>query len=265
VEAFLLMKNTSWWLVLILILGATGAGYYYWQRSQAPPPVQIETPPAPQAPAEPQIRHPLAEAQPGPPLPALNESDGAMQDAMAGVVGKKSLDQFFPLNDMARRFVATIDNLPRKKVAQRLMPVKPVPGRLVTSGEGENLAIAAANYSRYTPYVRLAEAVDSKKLVAMYVHFYPLFQQAYVELGYPTGYFNDRLVEAIDNLLATPESQGPVRLIQPKVLYQFADPELEALPAGQKILVRVGNENAARIKVKLREIRQEVAGEGPKR
>lgn len=27
-----------------------------------------------------------------------------------------------------------------------------------------------------------------------YVRLYPLFQKAYVELGYPNGYFNDRLI-----------------------------------------------------------------------
>jgi hypothetical protein len=46
-------------------------------------------------------------------------------------------------------------------------------------------------------------------------------------------------------------------------MYEFADPNLEALSAGEKILLRMGAENAAKIKVKLREIRhalQETAG-----
>jgi len=40
------------------------------------------------------------------------------------------------------------------------------------------------------------QLVDAKKLVSVYVHLYPLFQQAYVGLGYPDGYFNDRLVQS---------------------------------------------------------------------
>jgi hypothetical protein len=93
--------------------------------------------------------------------------------------------------------VATIDNLPRQTAAQRLMPVKPVAGTFLTSTTGPYAEIKAENYLRYRPYVQVMEAVEAKKLVAAYVHFYPLFQDAYRELGYPTGYFNDRLVEAV--------------------------------------------------------------------
>ena len=108
--------------------------------------------------------------------------------------------------------------------------------------------------------VALVHAVDSKQLVAIYVRFYPLFQQAYRELGYPDGYFNDRLVAVIDHLLATPDVKPPIALVQPKVLYQYADSELEALSAGQKAMLRVGPDNAAVLKAELREIRYRVAG-----
>jgi DUF3014 family protein len=261
------MKNTSWWLVVILILGGAGAGYYYWQRSQEPPPrppARTETPPAPKASAEPQILHPLPETPPEQPLPALSESDQAMRAALAGLISQTSLSQFFHLNDIIRRFVVTVDNLPRRKVAQRLMSVNPVPGRFLVTGEGETGYISPENPSRYTPAVRLAEGVDARKLVAVYVHFYPLFQQQYAELGYPSGYFNDRLIEVMDHLLAAPDVQGPVKLVRPKVLYEFADPNLESLSAGQKILVRMGGENSARVKAKLREIRGELTSQAPK-
>ncbi|HQU43635.1 MAG TPA: DUF3014 domain-containing protein, partial [Pirellulales bacterium] len=42
-------------------------------------------------------------------------------------------------------------------------------------------------------------------------------------------YFNDRLVSVIDHLLAAPEPAGPVALVQPKIIYKFADPQLESL------------------------------------
>lgn len=41
-------------------------------------------------------------------------------------------------------------------------------------------------------------------------------------------------------------------------LYMFADPELEARSAGQKILIRTGPANANAIKAKLGEIRNKV-------
>ena len=164
-------------------------------------------------------------------------------------MGKQaSLGNIVISQDLARRIVATVDNLPRQKAGTKLLPVKAPASSFVTSRTGQVLTLGPANYARYAPYVKLAQAVDVKQLVGLYVYFYPLFQQAYEELGYPKKYFNDRLVEVIDDLLAAPEVNGPVKLVRPKVMYEFADPELEALPAGQKVLIRMGPENAASIK-----------------
>lgn len=74
------------------------------------------------------------------------------------------------------------------------------------------------------------------------MRIYPLFQQVYRELGYANGNFNDRLVDAIDDLLAATVGQGPIRLIQPKVFYEYADPGLEQRSVGQKIMMRMGSE-----------------------
>ncbi|MBV8306409.1 MAG: DUF3014 domain-containing protein, partial [Gammaproteobacteria bacterium] len=48
----------------------------------------------------------------------------------------------------------------------------------------------------------------------------------------------------------------PVR--QPKVFWEYADPNLESRPAGQKLLIRMGPQNARIIKAKLREFRAEI-------
>ena len=131
-----------------------------------------------------------------------------------------------------------------------------MPGTFRVGGPEGSVAIGADNAARYAPYVLAMEAVDSAKLVALYVRLYPLFQEAYAELGYPSRYFNDRLFEVIDHLLATPDVQGSVALVQPKVLYEYADPALQDLSAGQKILVRMGGENEAKVKAKLRELKR---------
>jgi hypothetical protein len=47
------------------------------------------------------------------------------------------------------------------------------------------------------------------------------------------------------------------------VRYEFADPELEMRPAGQKILLRMGSANAALIKAKLSEFRTGIAKQSP--
>jgi len=253
--------------VVVVLLAAAGFAVYYfgpWSRPPVLPPAPRVEAPRVQPPAAPQgPQNPIATTEPAQPLPTVKESDPAMRDAITGLVGADAFQRFFEPEDILHRIVATIDNLPRKSYASRLDPVKTPAGAFATAGKDETLAIAPANAARYAPYVRTLEAVDPDKLVAAYVHFYPLFQKAYVDLGYPNGYFNDRLVEVIDDLLATPDVQGPIRLVVPHVLYEYADPELQSRSAGQKVLLRMGRENAAKVKAKLREIRTRVAKAKP--
>ena len=260
------MKRTTWWVLLVVILGVGAAAYYYWQRSRQQPvppqPSQTEAPPAPVSTA-PAILHPL-DTGPAQPLPALGESDAATSEALAGLLDRKSLTQLLYPDLMIRRIVATIDNLPRKKAPMRMMPVKPVPPLFARAGTQDNMVISPGNSTRYAAYVLVAQAVDARKLVGVYIRLYPLFQKAYEELGFPKAYFNDRLVETLDHLLDAPDIKGPIKLTQPKVMYEFADPDLEARSAGQKIMIRMGSENAAKVKAKLREIRQEVTRREPK-
>lgn len=251
--------------LIVAILAGAAALYTYMQKESPPAdaPAMAVVPPAAPAPAETPVEvpdypiKPPADAVPPSPSAAPIDSDAVMRDGLTGLFGA-AFDKYFSPTDIVRRIVVTIDNLPREKVTRRLMPVKPVPGPLVTAGSGDTLTIGAANGTRYDLYVQLADMVPTAQLVDLYVRHYPLFQQQYVELGYPNGYFNNRLVEVIDHLLATPVVPTPIRLKQPKVLYTFADPELEKLSEGQKIMLRMGDANAERIRAKLADIRAAV-------
>jgi len=262
------MSRTVWWSIVVFGLGLVAAIIYYaLPKAHREPDLQF--PPAAVAPSqpaapEPQTHFPAPQETGGTALPALDESDRTLKQALDSLWSETSTAGFFNIKDLIRRIVVTVDNLPRRKVALRLMPVKQAAGKFETTGGDQDFAIAPDNATRYAAYARFAGAIDAGKLVALYAHFYPLFQQAYQDLGYPNGYFNDRLIETIDDLLAAPEVKTPVRLARPKVFYEFADPELEARSAGQKILMRIGNDNAARIKTKLREIRSELIRNAPK-
>jgi len=261
--------------VVIAIAAGLGAAFYVWKTREVappapqPPPVAQSTPGvAPQPNFGPPVRNPI-EAVPHPaeestqPLPAIAESDSTLHDALATLIPGATLDQLLYPDRIVTRIVATVDNLPRPALSMDVRPLKPVPGSLAVVGAEGAKQIGVDNGPRYAPYVRALTSIDSRKLVALYVHFYPLFQQAYRDLGYPNGYFNDRLVEAIDNALAAPAPEGPVTLTQPKVLYEYADPALQSLSAGQKIMIRMGPENAAKVRAKLREIRALVAAQKP--
>jgi hypothetical protein len=254
-----------WWVFfLVLALSAGAALYYFWSKRDflGLPPI-ASAPPAPQpAPAEeakpeaPQAQAPSAESVK--PLPSIEQSDPMMRDTVSALVGRKAFEAMVYPSQLVRRIVATVDNLPRETAPRRVMPLEPVPGAFGASAEGDEMVLAAANSQRYAGYVRVFEALDARALAQRYAETYPLFQRAYADLGFPKARFHDRLLEAIDDMLAAPIPTGPVKLVRPKVLYQFADPELEGLSAGQKIMVRMGPENAARVKAKLREIRREL-------
>ena len=254
------MKKNNLIVVAVGVIVFFGVltGYYYWQHSQPKPePVQVQAPPPP-PPPKPEVRQ-VVEAPPAPPpLPALADSDSFMLDALTGLIGNKSLMKFFHTERIIHNIVATIDNLPRRRAPLSVMPVEPAPGKFAVAGTEDNQTISPKNAARYAPYVKIAEAIDAKKLVGLYIRLYPLFQQAYEELGYPKKYFNDRLIVVLDDLLAAPDIKEPVRLVRPSVYYKFADPDLEGRSIGQRILMRTGSKNEAIIKGKLREIRQEL-------
>lgn len=228
------------------------------EAPQAPGPAQVDAVPLPK------IRHPLPALPFDPDLPALGQSDPSFRDMLLATLSGSDLAGWLVPQDLIRHIVATVDNLPRSTALARVSPLKPVPGTFVTSGSGNEIVIAAENARRYEPLVRTLEAVDAERVVALYFRWYPRFQEAYRELGYPDGHFNDRLVEAIDSVLAAPEPKGALAVVQPKVLWRFSDPALEALPSGQKVMLRIGPENAARVKARLLALRRLVATGAPR-
>lgn len=243
------------WVAVML-----GIGVYWYVLRPYFEPRPLPPPPELKAPAETKKGPQFPIGADAKPLPKLGESDPALRESAGALVDPKALAKFFNLDDGVRRIVATVDNLPRESVSRTVNVLQPAGGPFVVSGKDDKLVIGPKNYARYEPFVHMVEAVDAKKAVEAYVYLYPLFQQAFVELGYPDAYFNDRLVEVIDHLLDAPEPKGPVKLVQPKVLYEFADPELQVLSSGQKMMIRVGPENESRLKVKLKEVREAVIG-----
>lgn len=254
--------------VSICCLAAVVAMAVYYHLPENRPGSAIPAAPAPEM-AERSPRYPIyepwREAESEDATGGTPEAhEGAFENAVASLVGER-FKRHFHSNGLVQRFVATVDNLALESLPVSMMPVKPVPGWTATTGQGESLALSAVNYRRYRPYIELLDAVPTQSLVHAYVRFYPLLQEQYEKLGYPGRYFNDRVVEVIDLMLRTPRPDGPVKLVQTGVLYQFDDPELEALPAGQKILLRMGPENAARVKAKLRELRGRLTAMAPAR
>lgn len=255
-------------LVIIVVAAIVALNLY-----RSPTPVAqasrqaVVTIPVPAGTSPPPVQHPISAVQSAPAvastsaLPPLEHSDALIAKALESLAGGKALHSILIPHDLIPHIVATIDALPRHSMSESILPLRTPRGAFkVTQAHGQP-RINPQNFARYAPYMRLIEMIDSKNLVAWYVHNYPLFQKAYRQLGYPQGYFNNRLIYVIDNLLATPEVKLPILLQQPNVLYVYADPRLEALSAGQKMLLRSGPRNEAKVKAKLRAIRAVLTGQ----
>jgi hypothetical protein len=250
------------WLIGAVVAAAVAAGGWYWYSGRVheaaePPPVRPAAP-QPASNSAPPISHPIP-GEGGPTaLPALNDSDPVVHDSLVGVFGRDTVEHFLVPQNIVRHIVVTVDNLPRHKVAVELRPVKPTAGEAVTAAQGEVTTLGEANFGRYAPLARALQGTDVKALAVVYERLYPLFQQAYEDLGYPGRYFNDRLVEVIDHLLQTPEVPAPIPVVRPKVFWEYADAGLESRSAGQKLLIRMGPQNTRIIKAKLRDFRAEI-------
>lgn len=268
------------WHGLASVLAVVAAGVYFWPRPappQLPPPTPVVSAPAIAAPpaiapAPPPINY-LLQMPPGATeLPPLAQAGDFVEKRITELLGARTVLAHLQIDNFVSRVVATVDNLARPLAPPGKWPIHPTPGRFGVAAGRDGSAIGAANAARYAPFVALVASVDSERTVALYRRLYPLFQSAYEGLGYPGKYFNDRLVAVIDLLLETPEPsgallvevpeiRGPLKPARPWVLYQFSDPALERLSSGQKMLLRMGRNNAKRLKSKLAEIRKLVAAQ----
>jgi hypothetical protein len=194
-------------------------------------------------------------AAPAVPLPPLDASDAEVTGTLTETFGAQVVADYLRPESFIRNVVVTIDSLPRPALALERRPIQPTLGLFAAGGAEDALFLSEENYSRYTPFVTLVARTDGRTIVAIYRRYYPLLQEAYVELGNPDTVFDTRVRQVIDHLLATPDVAEPIALVQPNVLYEYKDPALEELSAGQKILIRMGPEHRALIKSKLREIR----------
>lgn len=237
------------------------------QTEARPPAAEVVEAPEPGIPRNDASEPPVLEELP---VPALADSDGYARENLSEVVGEATAIQYFATDGLVARSVATIDAMSSRKVPGNIQVVTgpkgeysalpdPAPARQILDEAGDPIPQYQSdpvNAERYRPYVEMLEAVDAAEFATTYERNASLFGHAWRQLGYTDKVFDQRLVEVIDELLATPEVSEPYQLIKPEAYYVFADENLERLTAGQKILLRMGADNAQRVKDKLREIRQ---------
>jgi hypothetical protein len=244
----------------------------FWQRrwgegGPAPPAAPLSSPEVVER-AEPAAPSPSAASGARPergvapvssePLPPLDASDDFVRASAREISRHPGFAQWLAQDDLIRLFVVAVDNIAEGGTPrEHLISLKP-PGKFLVSGGASELRIDPAGYRRYDRIADVISSLDAEGCAELYFRLKPLVERSYHEMGYPGLDFDDRLGEAIAELLAVPVAPEEPALVEEVFRYEFADPELEALSDAQKQLLRMGPRNERRIQDKLRELAQAV-------
>ncbi|PHR81435.1 MAG: hypothetical protein COA59_15700 [Colwellia sp.] len=215
------------------------------------------------------------------PLPLLDNSDDWLKLKLPEITWRKELLKLIIDEDMVRRFVVFTDNFAQGIVAYEHSPfIRPnikftpemdsvsfqeIIEKPEQSSSNPSVSVKqnvwqwSENSSRrFSLYVDLLRSMDSENLVQWYSEIKPLIDEAYNELGYEDD-FTNTLQDAITRVLDMELPKSSMALIQPSVMYKFADPELEALPDSDKLLLRLGKDNLLVMKSVLLELHEKLA------
>lgn len=195
---------------------------------------------------------PESEPEPEP----LDISDGTVKTKLLSLTDYDAFARLLINEALLERFVIMTNTLAEEEVATNNRILVQPEKSFRTYRQAEKEWIDPASYKRYTPYVEVFESLETGSLLQLYQEYKPAIEDIFAEIGSPSDSFDEKLEEAIDVLLDTPEVPFPVEVFTDSVMYKFADSQLESLTAPQKQLLRTGPENMRRIKAKLREIKE---------
>ncbi|WP_323847418.1 DUF3014 domain-containing protein [Microbulbifer magnicolonia] len=256
-------SSQGWIIGLVVVATLAAVAYFFLSGDKAEPPappvvVEPEATPEPmpeiEAPPPPEPA-PAPEPEKGPP-PPLNESDDAAYKDLMSLAPDGALARWLVPDEVVRKWVAAVNAGSRGELIHKHRPLKNIKGPILVSEEGATgMQLSPDNFHRYDQPVRLFAMMDTNTAVEIYRYWYPRLAEAYGELGIRNKNFHQEVLEAIDQVLAAPDVDQPIQLVRPSVYYKFADPKLEKLPGLHKLMIRMGPDNAARVKEKLTELK----------
>jgi len=246
--------------VIVAVLAAiiVVVGWLVFERGKeevATPAPPIETEPAPVSEVPPTPALPRIEAEPTqpeePPLPELADSDEFVRERLAPM---NLPEDWIDIGDYVPRLAVLMENASRGQLPRRQLQFLSLSKPFQVSERGDTLFVDTASYDRYDDYVQQLESVDVEQLASLLTTIEPLVGDALREIGV-TAPPDEMMKTAIQQVLDTPDlPPGDVELTRVSLAYQYANPSLEALPPLQKQLLRMGPDNAARVKAYLRKV-----------
>ncbi len=185
----------------------------------------------------------VATPEPAVTLPELNDSDEFIREQFRAVALPEA---WLSVDELARRAAVVVDNTARGEfpASQLSFPSISVPFKV--RERGGVLYLDPENYARFDPLIEQLLALQPSTVAGLLDLLSPLLVEALAELGNQQTP-RAQLLAAIDQILAVPVRRDDIRLIQPKVLYEYAEPRLENLSPLQKQVFRTGPENTEKL------------------
>jgi hypothetical protein len=153
-----------------------------------------------------------------------------------------------------------VDNVAEGNLPQLDYPIRRLQQNVAVREVDTNLyEMQTVSYQRYTALIDGLAAVDPDVAVPLYRLVKPLLQEAYAEIGYPNRDFDATLLRAIDTVINARTAEGPFQLVKPRVMYLYADSEIESYSPVEKQLLRMGPQNAEKLKLALAQYRERLA------
>jgi hypothetical protein len=240
--------------IVIVILGALGAAAYYWFVRRAQPEPAGARAHTEQPVAETAAPKPVAEPGDIIDLPPLPQTDAIVRQLVSGLSTHPAAAAWLAGDQLVRGFAVSVHNIAGGRTpAAQLVRLRPTE-KFAVRRTGTELSIDPRSYARYDAYADAVAALDARGAARLYATLKPRIQDAHRELGHPDTDFDQVMARAIDELLATPVTDGRVALASRSVAYEFADAKLQSLSAAQRQLLRMGPRNVKLIQSKLREI-----------
>ncbi|MGK0410154.1 MAG: hypothetical protein ACJASB_002316 [Shewanella psychromarinicola] len=190
------------------------------------------------------------------PLPTLDESDDFVEAKTLAIANGMKIAPMILKKDIARQFVVFVDNLAQGNMVRKASPLKGPDTKFTVSEITNKIYLNPDSYHRYDLYANFIEELSDKDLISTYNELKPLFAEAFTELGYSNIDFDTRMQQVFSMVADAPIIEDPIELSSISVNYKYVDPNLEALPNAQKLLIRMGPENARKIKAAVKKLQQ---------
>lgn len=163
--------------------------------------------------------------------------------------------QFASKPNAIERSVAIADILRQGEVPYKLLPVARPKQKFPFADNGLAVTMDPAGFARYDGLTNTLSKLDVNTTITLFREYQSTIEQAWQALGYADKSVEPALLEVLELIMLTPDIQLDARLLRDEANWVYEDESLEKLPALQKQIMRMGPENAERLKALARDLR----------